>query len=429
MIEIISLLVQLLIFCLIFSYPLNKTVFIKLNLPNNFSLFEIYGMNIIIHLFIYSLISFFYINLKFLFISEIILASIFLYQNKKNFLNSITLNNSYSFFLFLIICFSFFVAIGSSARLEWDALAHWIFKAQVYFQNGSYQDFKSLPFNYYPQLGTFLWGYFWQNDLIYPIEYKGRLSYVFLYLISIFFIIEKNKKSISVLYPATVFLIILLTLDSYLFSGYQDYLIFIQLVFISKLIYLYKKDKNNFYLILVFLSCWSLMWTKQEGFFYFIIIGLTLIMFGVKDLKKKIFLILIFSISIFLKSFLQEFIIGSFNFNEPILHSGLLRYLDISNFLSAFYIITWHILISFFKYPIWLMIFLVIIIYNKNNFENYEIFYFIVYFLFIYSIYFQTSMSLKELLPVTIDRLLLQGSGFLIFPIFRILYNKKNWLK
>lgn len=429
MIEVISIFVQLLIFCLIFSYPFNKTVLVKLNLPNNFSLFEVYAANVTLHLFIYSLISFFYINLKFFFLFEIILAIFFIYINRKKILKLIKLDNSYSFFLFFIISFSFFIAIALSARLEWDALAHWIFKAQVYFQNGSYQDFKSLPFNYYPQLGTFLWGYFWQNDLIYSIEYKGRLIYVFFYLVSIFFILGKDLKFFSVFYPVTIFLLILLTLDFYLFSGYQDYLIFVQLVFISKFIYLYKKDKNNFYLILIFFSSWTLMWIKQEGFFYFIIIGITLVLFCVKEINKKIFLTLIFLISIIIKSFLQDFFIGSFNFNEPIFHNGLLRYLDIANFLNAFFIISWHILIALFKYPIWLMLFLVVIIFNKNSFENYEIFYFVIYFLFIYAIYFQTSMNLKDLLPVTIDRLLFQGSGFLIFPIFRIFYTKKNVLR
>ena len=49
-------------------------------------------------------------------------------------------------------------------RLEWDGLAHWIYKAQIYFQEGTFADIKHVDFSYYPQLGSFLWGYFWKNS-------------------------------------------------------------------------------------------------------------------------------------------------------------------------------------------------------------------------------------------------------------------------
>ena len=37
----------------------------------------------------------------------------------------------------------------------------WIYKAKIFYYGGNYFDFKSdIPFPYYPQLGTFIWGYF-----------------------------------------------------------------------------------------------------------------------------------------------------------------------------------------------------------------------------------------------------------------------------
>ena len=55
---------------------------------------------------------------------------------------------------------------------------------------------------------------------------------------------------------------------------------------------------------------------------------------------------------------------------------------------------------------------------NKNNqLFNFAIFYFFIFFAFVYAIYFQTTQDLDFLLPITVDRILLQGSGFMVYPI------------
>jgi len=123
---------------------------------------------------------------------------------------------------------------------------------------------------------------------------------------------------------------------------------------------------------------------------------------------------------------LKNNIIGNFEFNEPIFHDGLLRYLQISEIINTFLLISKNIIISFFRYPIWILI-VCIMIYTqfiyKIKIENFVKFYFLIYFLFVYAIYFQTNMNLVYLLPITIDRILLQGSGFMIYPIVILLNN------
>jgi hypothetical protein len=53
---------------------------------------------------------------------------------------------------------------------------------------------------------------------------------------------------------------------------------------------------------------------------------------------------------------------------------------------------------------------------NKKDLLNYSLFYFFVFMAFVYAIYFQTRMDIEYLLPITVDRILLQGSGFLLYP-------------
>ena len=119
--------------------------------------------------------------------------------------------------------------------------------------------------------------------------------------------------------------------------------------------------------------------------------------------------------------YLKNIFIGSFEFNEKILHDDLFKYLKISNIFETFVLISKHIIISMFRYPIWILVILVFIFSQVSNTNNklfkFSIAYILIFFTFVYAIYFQTTMDLNFLLPITIDRILLQGSGFMIYPI------------
>ena len=428
MTEIISIYLQLLIFLIIFHFPLNKFIlnhYTKLKLD----FFEIITLNIIIHLFFYLVISFFLISLRIYFILEIFLGLLFIIFNfiryfKKN--EHITDNNFYLFITFIIFNIILFTHIAEHMRLEWDGLAHWIHKATIYFQGGTFADLKHVAFSYYPQLGSFIWGFFWKNSLL-ELEYLGRLIFPFLYLVGILFSVSNLRKNDNLLIKTIILVVlIILSLDFYLFGGYQEYLLFFELLVFSKFFYLYKNNKSNLLFIILFLDTVLILWTKQEGFFYNIILTLVFIFFCDKNNKTK----LLFSVLVFLSMWLQielkNNIIGNFEFNEPIFHDGLLRYLQISEIINTFLLISKNIIISFFRYPIWILI-VCIMIYTqfiyKIKIENFVKFYFLIYFVFVYAIYFQTNMNLVYLLPITIDRILLQGSGFMIYPIVILLNN------
>ena len=434
MIEIFHIYFQLVVFLIIFQFPINKFV---LNIFGNRenSYFNILIYNIIIHSFFYIIISFFYIDLQLYFYFQILFGLLFLFFNFINIYKNykkIIFDNVALIIIFILLNLILFTYIALNLRLEWDALAHWIQKAQVFFQNGVFADIKNTSFSYYPHFGTFLWGFFWKNSIL-QLEYFGRLILPFFYLSGIFFCISGLYKNKNYLFKIFfLILIFTLTLDYYLFGGYQDYFLFFELLIFSKIFYFYQREKHsNFYFALLILNLVLILWTKQEGFFYNLILSLVFIIFCNKNYKIKFLFLIFILISIFLQIYLKNTLLGSFEFNEKILHDELIEYLNLPHFFDTFLLISKHIIISVFRYPIWILIFLILffskLINKDNDLINYSIFYLVTFFMFIYAIYFQTRMDLDFLLPITIDRILLQGSGFMIYPI--LLYCEKFFNK
>ena len=428
MTEVISIYLQFLIFFIIFQFPINKSILNNYS-KLKFNFFEIITLNIILHLFFYLILSFLSINLKVFFILEIFFGLSFIILNIINLFKKNTLavdDNFILIIIFVIFNIILFTQIAGHMRLEWDGLAHWIYKAQIYFQEGTFADIKHVDFSYYPQLGSFLWGYFWKNSFL-ELEYFGRLIFPFLYLVGIFLSVSSLNSNKNLLIKVVIIVVLItLSLDFYLFGGYQDYLLFFEILVFSKFFELYKKNKSNLLFVILFLDTVLILWTKQEGFFYNIILTIVFIVFcDQKNKIKALFSILVF-LSIFLQIELKNNIIGNFQFNEPIIHNGLLRYLQISEIISTFLLISKNIIVSFFRYPIWILTLFIVSysqLFNQVKMETYTKFYLLVYFIFVYAIYFQTKMDLAYVLPITIDRILLQGSGFMIYPVAILLNN------
>ena len=87
--------------------------------------------------------------------------------------------------------------------------------------------------NYYPHLGTLVWGFFWKNSFL-QYEYLGRLIYIYIYLLSLFSICEliSNQNKIKIILLS---LILIISFDEFLFRGYQEVLLFSLFIFISKI--------------------------------------------------------------------------------------------------------------------------------------------------------------------------------------------------
>ena len=430
MIEIIFIIFHLFLFLIIFSYPINAFNFYKLTLKNNSNLYFIFALNIIIHLNIYLFISFLQINIKYFYYLELILFFIFIIFYRLKYLKQIKkINyNKLKYFLFFIVFnLIFFFTIAAEVRLNWDGLAHWIFKARIFFDGGNYFDFKdNIPFSYYPHLGTFVWGYFWKNSFL-NLEYFGRLIFPLIYLISIFSIpyTFKIQKGYLLKILLSIFLITI-SLDFYLFGGYQEYLLFFLFTILGIICFENFQAQNKMITSLFIVLILNLIiWTKQEGFFYAIILGVTLILFNYKNKKIALFFLISLMLLTTLHIFLKSFVIDEYMFNEKIFNDGIKDYLNLKILTNDLIIIFKHIIISSFHYPIILFVTFLMFLFaikKKNTIDYFFYSVFILNLLFIISIYLQTNMILEDVLPVTIDRILLQSSGFYLVFIFSKIY-------
>ena len=273
-------------------------------------------------------------------------------------------------------------------------------------------------------------GLFLEKLFFLSLEYFGRFIFPLVHLISIFTICNAFQTNRNYLYKIllSIFLITI-SLDFYLYGGYQEYLLFFLFAILGAICFenFQAKDKmiSSIFIILILNL---IIWTKQEGFFYAIIFGVTLSIFNYKNKKIALFflisLILLTTIHIQIKSF----VIDTNMFNEKFFNDQIKEYLNLKVLLNDLIIIFKHIIISSFHYPIILFVTILMLLFSiqKKNVRDY-FFYsiFILNLLFIISIYLQTKMDLEDVLPVTIDRILLQSSSFYLIFIFSKLF--KNY--
>ena len=69
-------------------------------------------------------------------------------------------DNIYLIVTFFIIFYAISTILIKNAHLEWDALSHWIIKVKIFYQGGSIENLKNIPFDYYPHLGSYIWAFF-----------------------------------------------------------------------------------------------------------------------------------------------------------------------------------------------------------------------------------------------------------------------------
>ena len=119
-------------------------------------------INIIINCNFLLLFSLYKFNLNYIFILIIFSSLILLARHYKSYYSLLKIN-IYQVIFFASIFYAMSIYIAQKAYLDWDGLAHWVIKAQVFFQGGEYKNLESVPFNYYPHLGPYLWAFFWKN--------------------------------------------------------------------------------------------------------------------------------------------------------------------------------------------------------------------------------------------------------------------------
>ena len=327
-----------------------------------------------------------------------------------------------------------FLNLAENLKFEWDGIAHWFFKTKSFYEGYGIENIQNLPASQYPHLGTYIWAFFWKNSLI-EYEYLGRFVYIFFFILSIFVASNLFEIKNKVIYCLIVILLLVLTYDSYLLGGYQEYLLFSFGVILSKLIInSLNKNQSNYIMALILLNGNLLMWFKDEGLFYFIII-ISMYTFYQKKKFNKLFLLFSMFFLIFLQYMCQKYIINVYALQEPIENINFFEIFDFIFLFERIILISKYFFISIIKYPIWLLI-LISLYFLKKNHENkivnFFIYKLIIFYSFLFLIYILHPQTSEFLLSVTLERLLFQISGFFMLPImifFHFLLQNKKLFK
>ena len=430
MIEILNIIYLIIIFFIIFSFPLNNIFLTKITNNGNYNIFEIYSFNLLIILSYLFIISFSKFNITYIFyilLFSSILNLFFFNWFKFKKLTSV-------FILFIIFLLSYSLNIAAYPHLEWDASVNWIFKVLNFKNNYSFENLTNVPgISEYPHLGTYMWAFFW-NASFFDNEYTGRIFFLFIYLMS-FFVITSNLKLDNLKKNILLIILIIFSFDTILFSGYQEPIMFFLCIMFVTLIEKISKNKklylNYFFLIL----CSNLiLWTKNEGMFFLSFLSFFIIF--KKEIPKNFKLILII---IFIALILIKQNIYLHYFENPFIGWEGYQFLKI-NELFTFEILLrlpylfYQVFITFFKYPLYLVFILLLFITLVQD-KNYKkhlnyIFFFIINIAMAISIFYLTKDSnWKFHAQVGLDRMLYQTSGVYLVFIIKFLESfifKKN---
>ena len=435
MIEIANILLQIIIFFIIFSFPFNERILNNtLKLKNiDLGLIDSHVINIIFFSYLCLVISFLSIDPKLFFKIYFSISLIFLLLNIKFFFHQIRKRDFLKFSFFFLIIFSIFIFIAQNLRLEWDGHV-WISKALVFFNNEQISKLNETIHGEYPHLGAYLWAFFWSNSFL-ELEYFGRFFYVYLYITSIFLIFKNSNINNYYIKIFLILFFILLTFEPYYFGGYQEYLIFSTLIIASRYIYIYNLTyrKNIRLIFLAFLILYINCWFKNEGKIYFIIFSSAIIYLADIKYYKKILFTLFVIFLILIQYFLQNNLVniaGSIETNYLI--NFLNNFNDIQLLLIKFFKILLNMIIVFIKHPLWVIIFLSIFIQifllKKIDVNiKYFLICLILNLLIIMGVYISQD-NIDFMLRVTLDRVLFQTSGFYFIIFLNILNIKKNLL-
>ena len=423
--EILSITLSFFIFFLFLCAPLNinKSKIFKFG-----STYQVGIANLIINLnflIIISLLPFKLISYLPFYFSVLILISIFYFLKKKEILKFDKLILSYFFVLFFLISLD----IAVKLNLGWDAKWFWYIKSLFFFQNYNFSYLSQYEFNsFHPHFGSYLWAFFRELSLN-KFEYSGRIFYVFLYLASLFFLIDKFKENKTQNF-ITIFLLLLITYNYKIFSGLQEILIFSVLVITTKLIFEYINQKINSYLFFIILCMNILLWIKAEGIAYFMIILIGLNFIKNFEFEKRLLFIFSSLGLILFKTLIYKYFKISLN-DQPY----FLEYILNLDFQTIIFKLK-NIVIYGTFYSLKNIIFLIVpaiffLNYKKLFKDEFNKIMFILFILnigFIISAYMFREMEIVYSLRTTMDRIIFTSSGMYVFYLINF-FKSKNYYK
>jgi len=418
MIEIILIFFQIFFIGCLINLSIPK---IKINSTFTTSLTESLILKSIIFINILLVFSLLNISLNYLIISLIVFSLILILKEKEKNKINFNLKN----FLIFIYIFIISIALTYDLQLGWDAKFFWFLKTINFYQDNSLSNLEKLPATDYPHLGAYIWSFFWRFPFD-SYEYLGRIFYVFLYILSIFYFCEifKSNETYKLILSS---LIILTTFDIELFNGNQEIVVFSLMLVASKLSYelVTRKIKNpTIHLIFLLLSFNAALWVKNEGLFLLGFILFIILFFGNLNLKQKKF-ILLGSILLITARFVIFYFLNteleSFQF-EKTFSSSFFENLLLNLKTISFYSIVYSLSLPLILLSL-LTLLLNIYLFKIDKIQLFIISYLILNVLFIFAAFMFTMEDVEWQVKVGLKRVMFESSGFYLLTIV-YLFNK-----
>ena len=424
--EIISIFSQILFILFIISFPIiilnnnSKSKFYEFSLIDKLCINLIFLINV---LFFASILN---INSKYILYLYLFLI-IFLYFFNFKKINFKNIKINYYFLILLLFIILISIDIAHELYFAWDTKSFYFFKTLNFYQDQKFENLKNFPVLDWPHLGAYIWSFFWKFPFN-NFEYLGRILYVFIYVLSIFSIVEIVKVHIYQKIILAI-LFISLTYNYEFFSGLQDILIFSFILIASKFTYyFFEKQYKTKLLELTFILLGIaniLCWIKKEGLFFIFFLIFCILIIKNLDLKTKKLLITgsltIFLIKIFILNFYEITINAQYFEFEKTLN------IEFFNFLEKIKIISSYLLLYLSQVPIYLLTLPIMIYtvykYKINDITKLTLFFLILNLSFIYMAFLFKSSETELQVRFSLKRVLFETSGFYFLVIVNFTNN------
>ena len=190
-----------------------------------------------------------------------------------------------------------------------------------------------------------------------------------------------------------------------------------------------KNQKSLFFLALLIINI--IVWIKNEGLIYsFPIFALYVLKQKRILCKENLFFLILYSLIICFRLYLSTTINQNFNFHGNDFSFGSItkEIFNFTTFGSDFIIIMKHFIISYFKYPIWIFLFIFLIFPERRirseKIYNDTICIFIFSFLINFFIFHIQRVEILEWhLATALDRLNLILSGYFVYFVYSNINN------
>tara|TARA_B100000989_G_C19487044_1_gene447982 strand:+ start:56 stop:1330 length:1275 start_codon:yes stop_codon:yes gene_type:complete len=418
MIEIVAIFIQIFFITILCFFPkkiIDVSGQIKIVQP-----ISIIYISILLLFLSFVSLDLYYVRIILIIIFLINLFFLFKEKNYKYFIN-------YRFMIFFTVVFALSLNVAVDLKLGWDAQNYWFMKSLNFTNGGNILDLQNFPRPDYPHFGSYLWALF-RSVSILDHEYFGRIFYLYIFLTSIYSIL--NFIEISDLNKTILFLLVVTILNNnYLLSGYQEILVFTYAIIIG-CIFLNNDKKilelrNSINLLICF---FIIFWIKNEGIIFSFLFLISIIFLNLKS-KKKVFLL----IALFTFIYLFKVILAKIYGLDINLQSGNYENFQINNLnfyfsLDRILLIFKYIIISFIKVPISIILIVGVFVnyfIKPNKVNKIMLLNFTLCLMFVVAAYIFTNFPIKFHLVTSIDRLIFELAGFNFLILVILLNNLK----